>query len=143
TYYRLTRTSPAAGPWDATHSDTRTQPYTQSFTGGTGGQTYTYQIVACFQPNETGATAVCSGASTLSVRVPYAPPNQASGLTHTGLNAQTGSYTLQWTAPSGQVSYYEIQRQADTLWVDFNTAPSNSYAASAHPNGERRSYRVR
>ncbi|HEX5055193.1 MAG TPA: fibronectin type III domain-containing protein [Gammaproteobacteria bacterium] len=144
TYYRLTRTSPtAAGPWDTPHSDTRTLPYTQSFTGGTGGQTYIYQIVACFQPTETGATAVCSGTSTLPVRVPYAPPNQVSGLTHTGLNAQTGSYTLQWTAASGQVSYYEIERQADTLWVSFNTAASNSYAVSGHPNGERRSYRVR
>lgn len=144
THYRLARTAPtAAGPWQITHSNTQTAPYTQSFTGGTSGQTYTYEIAACFTPNEAGATTVCSGVSSVSVRVPYAPPNQASGLTHAGLNAQTGSYNLQWTAAGGQVSYYEIERLIGENWVYFATSSSNNHPVAGHPNGERRGYRVR
>src|SRR5690606_4010711 len=45
THYQLVRTSPAGeGPWQTTHSDTRTQPYTRSYTGGASGQTYSYEI---------------------------------------------------------------------------------------------------
>jgi hypothetical protein len=79
----------------------------------------------------------------VSVRVPYAPPNQPGGLNHSGLDAQTGSYTLQWTAATGQVSYYEIERLIDGQWVYFATASAANHPVAGHPNGERRGYRVR
>jgi RHS repeat-associated protein len=145
THYELIKVSPAdAGPWQHTHSNTQTAAYTRAFSGGVSGQTYTYAVRACFLPGEPGAITVCSGnAGNLAVRIPYAPPNQPGGLNHTNLNAQGGSYTLQWTAASGQVSYYEIQRLIDGQWVYFATSSPANHPVAGHANGESRSYRVR
>lgn len=141
-YYELRRIQPAlAQPWSATHSDTRSQPYIQSISGGVSGRSYTYEVVACFQPDEPNAERGCSEpAAPITVYVPHGQP---TGLAHTDPEPEEGSFTLSWNVPAGDpVHHYVVEESLAGSPVQTYSTSSASYDFSGKVNGKTYSYRV-
>ncbi|HEX7027168.1 MAG TPA: fibronectin type III domain-containing protein, partial [Gammaproteobacteria bacterium] len=140
-YYYLDNVDTTQTPdFPAIAHDDNQSYFEQSFSGGQSGQIYRYRVRACYQ-DDNGCDAYTAP---LDVYIPYPAPNQPGSLGHSNLDPQTGSYTLSWTAPAGEVDYYELQRQMDDgQWLAETTTSLTAHTVNAHPNGETRSYRVR
>jgi YD repeat-containing protein len=140
-YYYLDNSDTPTNPdYAAIPHDPNQAYFEKGFTGGVSGQTYNYRVRACYL-DDNGCDAYTAP---LAVYIPYTAPDQPGALSHSNLNASNGSYTLNWSAASGQVSNYEVQIQlADGQWAAEATTTAANRPITGHPNGETRSYRVR
>ena len=106
-------------------------------TGKTNGTNYRYRIAAC--NNDCGPT------ETVDVRMPYLAPSTPGPVNANTIDPDNASFTLSWTAASGELAHYELEESNDggTTWAAPINRSDTSYAATGKTNGATYHYRVR
>jgi len=138
TYYSIRYQVAGSGSWSYATSNTGSSSTSYTHTGRSNNTNFEHKVRAC---NEF--SWACSGYSSVnSVKVRFKPSAPAKP---SDINSTSTSYTMNWTKPSGTVSFYSLQeRVAGGSW---STVVSNTSATSRSITGKIDStnyqYRVR
>src|SRR5439155_10551757 len=110
--YEIERSTDGGTSWSSIVSNTGSTATTYSDTGLSSATQYTYRVSA-INGIGTGSSSNTAFATTLAPTITPPPPTPTPPSSPTGLTAtaiSTSQINLSWTAPSGTVSGYEIER---------------------------------
>lgn len=136
--YELEQSADGGSTWGAP-VEISSPSYTA--TALTNGATYHYRVRAC-------NVDVCGSVSSVAaIRLPFAAPGAPGPVSHdeAGIDPESQSFIVSWSAASGQVDHYEVQRSTDggVNWLAAETVPQTSHTFSAQQNGVGYTLRVR
>ncbi|TQV88051.1 fibronectin type III domain-containing protein [Aliikangiella coralliicola] len=136
TYYDLQKRH-NNGSWaTAKAGDTNTN---ESLSGLTDGS-WDYRVRACNTYSWSCSNYSADSSNTTVRLIPSVPAKPTTSTTST----ITGSYTVNWTKPSGSVSYYDVQERKNTLsWANLVTGQVTTNAAVSSRTTGNWDYRVR